>query len=174
MKIFAAISGEDILSKLIPNWVSFVVQLLAFIILALAVIYFAYKPVKKILKQRQDYIDDSIRQAEIAKARASENATRTEEALNNSKKQANEIIEEAKNEALKEKERLMKEASLEIENMRLNAEKDIEQSRKDAQEEIKREMVNIALEASSEVIGRNINNKDNAKLAEDFIRSIDN
>ena len=174
MMTFAAISGDDILHKLVPNWVSFVVQLLAFIILAVAVIYFAYKPVKKILKKRQDYIEENIRQSEIAKSRASDNIARSEETLNKSKKEANEIIEEAKEEALKERERLLKQAEEDVETMRINAQKDIEQSRIDAQEEIRREMVNIALEASSEVLGRNINNKDNAKLAEDFIRSIDN
>ena len=174
MLVFAAISGEDILSKLIPNWVSFVVQLLAFLILAIVVIHFAYKPVKKILKKRQDYVEENIKQSEIAKKRANDNIVRSEETLNASKKEANEIIASAKEEALKEKERILKETSQEVELMRENAEKDIEQSRKDAQEEIRKEMVNIALEASSEVLGRNINNKDNAKLAEDFIRSIDN
>lgn len=174
MLVFAAISGDDIISKLVPNWVSFVVQLLAFLVLVFIVIRFGYKPVKKILKKRQDYIEENIKQTEIAKNRANDNIVRSEETLNASKKQANEIIASAKEEALKEKERIINETNLEVERMKEDAQKDIEQSKVEAQEEIRREMVNIALDASSEVLGRNINTKDNAKLAEDFIRSVDN
>ena len=40
--------------KLVPNWVSFVVQFLSFLILLLVVFFLAYKPVKKILKKLSD------------------------------------------------------------------------------------------------------------------------
>ena len=43
---------EDIMSKLIPNWTSFVVQLAAFLVLVAIVIYFGYKPVKKMITPR--------------------------------------------------------------------------------------------------------------------------
>ena len=46
------IKSSDFTDKLIPNWVSFVVQLAALIVLILIVFIFAYKPVKKIIKKR--------------------------------------------------------------------------------------------------------------------------
>ena len=170
--IDAAITKDDIISKLIPNWVSFVVQLLAFLVMVIVIIIFAYKPVKKMLKKRQDYIEDNIKQAEIAKSEALDNITKSEETLNSSKKEANEIIEQAKLDAEKEKARILEETSQEVSVMKENAQKDIEQSKLDAQEEIRKEMVNLAIEASSEVLGRNINNQDNQRLAENFIRSM--
>lgn len=174
MLIFAAISKDDILSKLIPNWVSFVVQLLAFLVMVVVIIRFAYKPVKNMIKKRQDHIEDQIKQAEEAKLQAEANIVISEQTLTSSKKQANEIVEEAKDNALKEREKILLEAEAEANQIRLNAEKDIEQSRIDAKEEIRKEMVNIALQASEEIIQRNITSKDNEKLAEDFIRSIEN
>ena len=168
-----AISKTDIISKLIPNWVSFVVQLLAFLVLVAVITFFAYKPVKRIIKARQDYIEDNIKQAEIAKTEANQNIIKTEETLTLSKKQANEIIQQAKEDALKEKEKILESASIEANQMRIDAENDIELAKIEAKEEIRKEMVNIALEASSEVLGRNISTKDNERLAEDFIRRID-
>lgn len=173
MTMFAAISGDDILSKLIPNWVSFVVQILAFLVMVVIIIIFAYKPVKKLIKKRQDYIEDNIHQSEVAKDRAHENVTRSEELITQSQKTANEIVQEAKLEAEKERERIIEEANAQVAQMKLDAERDIENAKEEAREEIRQEMVSIALEASSEIISRNINTSDNQKLAEDFIRSLE-
>lgn len=168
-----AISRDDIINKLVPNWVSFVVQLAAFLVLVIVVIIFAYKPVKKLIKKRQDYIEDNIRQSEIAKKRANDNILKSEDTLNASYRQANEIIEQAKSDALKERNIILEETDNMVKKMKLDAQKDIEQSRIDAKEEIRKEMVNLALDASSEILSRNVNDEDNARLADDFIRSLD-
>ena len=55
---------KSIADKLIPNWLSFVIQFSSFIILLLVVFFLAYKPVKKMLKKRQDYIQEEIEQAQ--------------------------------------------------------------------------------------------------------------
>ena len=57
------LSSDDFTSKLIPNWPSFVTQLAALVVLIIVVIVFAYKPVKKILKKRQDHIEENIKEA---------------------------------------------------------------------------------------------------------------
>ena len=61
------LSSDDFTSKLIPNWVSFVTQLGALVVLVTVVIIFGYKPIKKIIAKRQDYIEQNIRDAEQAK-----------------------------------------------------------------------------------------------------------
>jgi len=60
-----------------------------------------------------------------------------------------------------------------ITKMKDDAQKDIEQATLDAKDEIRKEMVNLALSASSEILKREVNAKDNARIAEDFIRSIE-
>ena len=172
-EITDTLNQESILSKLIPNWTSFVVQLAAFLVLVAVVIYFAYKPVKKIIKTRQDYIEDNIKQSELAKSRANDNIIKSEETLTASHKEANEIIEQAKLDAENERNRILEETSVLVSKMKQNAEADIKQSKEDAKEEIRKEMVNLALDASSEILSRNVNTKDNEKLADDFIRSLD-
>ena len=164
---------QDIVSKLIPNWTSFLVQLLAFLVLVAGIIYFAYKPVKKIIKTRQDYIEDNIKQSELAKSRANDNIIKSEETLTQSHKQATEIIEQAKLDAEIERSQILEEASRTVTKMKQDAQADIEQSKEDAKEEIRKEMVALALDASSEILSRNVNTKDNEKLADDFIRSMD-
>ena len=163
---------SSIKDKLIPNWVSLVVQITALAILILIVVFCAYKPVKKMLKKRADYIENNIRESEESKAIALKREKQSSEIILDSKKQAASIIEEAQISASKEKEVMIAEAKEEIRKMKSDAEKDIELSKQEALDDIHSEMVNVALAASSEILKREVNDKDNARLAEEFIDNL--
>lgn len=166
------LSSDDFTSKLIPNWVSFVTQLGALVVLILVVIIFGYKPIKKIITKRQDYIEQNIRDAEEAKATWQENEKKSEETVLASNRTAANIVAEAKDMALKEKAKILEETALEVEKMKLEAENDIARMELEAQEEIRKEMVTIALDASKELLGREIDSKDNTRLIEEFIDEV--
>ena len=164
---------EYIKSSLIPSWVSFVVQAAALVIMLVVVIVVAYKPVKKMLAKRADYVETNIRESETAKAEAMKNATATQEALIASKKEASEIISNAKMMAENNKQAAIEQTQLEINKMKALAEEDIERSKVDAKEEIRKEMISVALAASEEVLKREINEKDNSRIVTDFIKDLD-
>lgn len=166
-------TSGDFISKLIPNWVSFVVQLAALLVLIAAVIFLAYKPVKKILTDRQNYIENNIKQSEEDKAIAAQNAKQSEEMIIASQKKADQLVQEARQASLEERNRMVEETNQLITKMKDDAQKDIEQATLDAKEDIRKEMVNLALSASSEILKREVNEKDNARIAEDFIRSLE-
>lgn len=160
-------------SNLIPSWVSFVVQFAAFVIMIVVILLVAYKPVKKLLSKRADYVENNIRDSETAKAEAETNAAQSRETLIASKKEAANIVAEAKALADANKAAAIEETQLEINQMKALAEEDIVKSKEDAKEEIRKEIVNVALAASEEVLKREVNEKDNAKVVEDFIKDLD-
>ena len=164
--------GETIRNNLIPSWTSFVMQVAAFIILLVVVIFVAYKPVKRILKQRQDYIEQEISDAEKDKATAAMNLAQSEETINSSKREAAQIIEDAKNQALVVKDEILADARNEVAKMKQEAQDDIEKSRQEALDDIHDEMVEVALLTSSEILKREVNDKDNARLAKEFIDNL--
>lgn len=163
---------ESFYSKLIPNWMSFLVQFLALIVLLIVVTIFAYKPVKKIIKKRQDFIENNIKESEENKKLALDNKTKSEQLIIESNKKANEIISDANKAAMVEREKVVNETNDIIKKMKIDAEKDIERAKEDAQEEIRKEMVSIALSTSEEILKREVNSKDNQKFAEDFIEGV--
>ena len=166
---------KDYISKnLIPSWVSFVVQVSALVIMVIVVLFVAYKPVKKMLTKRADYVENNIRESETAKAEAMKNATASQEALIASKREAAEIVAEAKATAINNQKEMIEQTQLEINNMKEQARVDIENSKQEAREEIRKEMVSVALAASEEVLKREVNKKDNARVIEDFIKDLDN
>ncbi len=164
--------GNTIRNNLIPSWVSFVMQVAAFIILLIVVIFVAYKPIKKMLKARQDYIEKEISDAEKSKAEANVYLTQSQETILASKKQASEIIADAQLEAKRQQEEILLNASKEVEKMKKMAEEDIQRSRQEALDDIHKEIVEVALLTSSEILKREVNTKDNARLAEEFIEKL--
>ena len=172
MPLYAESIGETISSigeKLIPNWISFVVQFLSFLILLLAVFFLAYKPVKRILKKRADHIEDEINQAEERNAQAAASVNEAKELVSSSKVKASEIIKNAESQGQEKYDAIILEAKQEVAEMKKAAEEDIERAKVDAVQDIRSEMVNVALSASREILKREVDKKDNVKLAEDFI-----
>ena len=165
--------ADEIGHKLIPNWISFTVQFAALVIMILVIFFVAYKPVKKIMTKRANYVEANIRDSEKAKAEAQQNISASEEMVIASKKEAAEIIASAKATADSNSRATLEETALEVKKMKDDAKADIERSKKEAKEEIRQEMVSVALTASEEVLKREINEKDNARLVEDFIKEID-
>ena len=166
------LTSESFTSKLIPNWPSFVAQLGALVVLIVVVIVFAYKPIKKILKKRQDHIDEKIKEAEKSKLVWKENELKSKETVLASERTAADIVAEAKKTAEKEKAAILETTQLEVNKMKSEAENDIARMEEEAQEQIKKEIVNVALDASKELLGREVSSKDNVRLVEDFIEEV--
>ena len=158
--------------KLVPNWVSFVVQFLSFLILLLVVFFLAYKPVKKILKKRADYVENEIKQAKENNDQAQASIEEAKQLVASSKEKASEIIKNAENQGQERFDAIILEAKQEVAEMKKTAEQDIERAKEDAIQDIRSEMVNVALSASKEILKREVDSKDNTKLAEDFINRI--
>ena len=163
---------KTIQEKLIPNLLSFVVQFLSFLVLIIAVFILAYKPVKRILKKRADYIENEIKEAKQSNLEAEKNLTEAKEMVASSKVQASEIIARAEKQGQERYDMMLVSANNEIVEMKKDAEKDIERAKEEAIQDIRNEMVNVALSASEEILKREVDSQDNKRLAEDFINRL--
>lgn len=166
------LNAEAFTKKLIPNWPSFIAQVGALVVLILVVIIFAYKPIKKIIKKRQDYIEGQIKDAEKSKAVWQENELKSKETVLASSRTAADIVAEAKSNAEMERKQILDQAALDVERMKKDAENDIARMEVEAEEKIRKEMVSVALDASKELLGREISSEDNTRLLEEFIEDM--
>lgn len=168
-----AISKDDFISKLFPNVWDALATFLAFIILLLVAFYFAYKPVKKLLKKRGDYVEGKIKDADDKEKQANEKLKEAEQRVKDSNIEAMEIVEKAKEDATKEKDRIAAEAKLAREAEVKKAKEQIAQEIEASKDEVHKEIVSVALDASKKVLSREVNSKDNEKLIDDFIKDLD-
>ena len=158
--------------KLIPNLLSFVVQFLSFLVLLIVVFVLAYKPVKKILAKRADYVENEIKEARENNLQAQKNVDEAKEMVAQSKVQASEIIKNAEKQGQEKYDAIILQAKSDVEEMKVGAQEDIERAIEEAIKDIHDEMVKVALSASEEILKREVDNKDNKRLAEDFINRL--
>ena len=163
---------KTISEKLIPNWISFVIQFLSFLILLTVVFVFAYKPVKKILKKRADFVENEIKEARENNLIAQKNVEEAKEMVATSKVQASAIIKNAEQQGHEQYDAIIEQAKTDVEEMKKDAQKDIERAKEEAIQDIRNEMVSVALSASEEILKREVDSKDNKRLAEDFINRL--
>ena len=159
----------DIKEKLFPDIWDFVAVFLAFIVLLIAVFFFAYKPVKKVLKQRGDYVEGKIKTAEEREEKSQQLLNEANEEVKAKKVEAMGIVEKAKEDAQKERAAILEKAKQEKEEEIKRTKEEIAQEIEASKDEIHREIVSVAIDASSKVLEREVNKKDNEKLIDSFI-----
>ncbi|MDY6430128.1 MAG: F0F1 ATP synthase subunit B [Bacilli bacterium] len=166
-------SADDFVNKVFPNniW-ELVIQIAAFVILLLIVFFIAYKPVKKMLKKRGDFIETNINEALEKNKIATEAALNKEKTIEEGKLEASRIINAAKIEAAAEANKILAEAKEDAAKVKKKADEDIKLAKEQSLLETRNEMVDVALSASSVLLGREINDEDNSRLVSDFINSI--
>ena len=165
----SGISKEEFVDKLFPNPWDALAVFLAFIVLLLAVFYFAYKPVKKLIKQRGDYVEDKIKTAETREKESEKLLNEANEEIKAKRIEAMGIVEKAKEDANKERQAILDKAKEEKQSELQRTREEIAQEIEASKDEIHREIVSVALDASSKVLEREVNSKDNEKLIDSFI-----
>lgn len=141
-------------------------------ILFLLVKKFLYKPVKKVLKQREDEIEVHYSAAKQAEDEANKSKQQYETALMGAKDEADSIIKTAAEKAKRRSESIALEAQEKADRILRQAEQDAALEREKAADSIKREIVEISSALSSKLIEREINTDDHKALIDSFIDEI--
>ncbi len=142
------------------------------LILFFAMKKFLFKPVKNIMDKRQEEIEKSISDAELAKEEAANLKEEYEKRLSSAKIEADQVIKTAvKNAQLKEEE-IIKDANKKASDILQRADKEIENRKNAAFSDIKDEVSEIAISIATKIIKKDINEKDHEKLINEFIDEI--
>lgn len=168
-----AITKEGFIEKLFPNPWDALAVFLAFIILLIVVFYFAYKPVKKLIQKRRDYVEGKLRNAENSEKEALQKVEEAQLELKKSRQEALVIVEQAKVDADQERQRIHAKAKEEADQEVLRAKQEIEQEIEKSKDEIHSQIVDVAFDASKKVLSREVNQKDNEKLINEFISDLE-
>ncbi|MEA5061192.1 MAG: F0F1 ATP synthase subunit B [Erysipelotrichaceae bacterium] len=166
-------SPEEFMQKIIPNLWAFLIQLLALLIMIIIFFIFAYKPVRKILNKRKDHIESQISEAEKKNELASKTQFEANNNLLESRKKADQIVTEAKEIAKTESRKIIDSTNLEVTKIKQAADEDIASKKEAAKDDIRKEIINVALDASKEIIQREVSEDDNRKLVDDFLKEMD-
>lgn len=159
----------DTINDAIPNLYVTLAQIGAFIVMVLVVIFFGYKPIKKKLDARREYVkknlDDSDKHLKEAKKKEKE----AEDIITASRIQANSIVEKARKQAIEEKNQMLDEAEKAIALKKIQDEKELKDKEQKMIKDNRDKIISTALDASKEILKREIKEEDNKKIVDDFI-----
>ena len=164
------VSENQELVTIVP-W-TLIAQLCNLFIQLLLIKKFLFKPVREMLEKRKAAADAAIGDAQKAKEEAENMKTSYETSILSAKNQAGEIIATARKTAATESDAIISQANEQVVAMKAKAEQDIAQERRKAVNEIKDEIGSMAMEIAGKVIGRELNEKDHAKLIDEFINNV--
>lgn len=160
-------------TKLIPNVWAFLVQFIALIVMLIIVIKLAYKPVHKFLENRKKILKDEVDETEKARNEANRDKELAHKSISEAKTKANNIIKEAEQNARNKSEKILADTQNEVKDLKEKSLKEIEEAKKKAIKELNDEIVDVAFDASSKILEREVNKKDNSKIVEDFLKELD-
>lgn len=148
------------------------ISLANLVLIFLIVKKFLYKPVKKVLSQRQNELDSQYAKAEEAEAKANENREQWENILSTAETKADEIIKTAAENAKRRGEAIVNDAQNRADGIIRQAEEDAVLERKKSVDGMKREIIEISGAISEKLLEREINTEDHRALIDSFIEEI--
>lgn len=133
---------------------------------------FLYKPVKKMMAQRQTELDEKYSRAQEAESAAESKKEEWDKKMQTSREEADEIIQKAVANANKSGERIVADAKDKADGIIRQAQTEAELERKKANDEMKREIVDISTMLTKKMLDREINEEDHRKLIDTFVENL--
>ena len=155
------VSGETIL-----------VLTISFVVLILILKKLLFKPIMGFLDSRTKEIKDNFEQIENGKKDIEGMKTKYQEEFERIEKTAYDKMQEAIKEGLAAKTEIMSDAHNQAEKVLTKATEEIKQEKEKALVELKKEVINISIQTTQKVIGKNMDEKTNQKLVDEFISDL--
>lgn len=131
-----------------------------------------FKPVKKMIDDRQKEIDGMYADANEAKKQALEAESRYTEKLREANTEASAIISQAAQTAREKGDTILQEARQEAARLKEKAAEDIRLEQKKAVNQMKNEISGMAVAIAAKVAEKEISEKDHEALIEQFIENL--
>jgi F-type H+-transporting ATPase subunit b len=140
------------------------------IIFFLLIKKFLFKPVLKIMEEREKMIQDQFDQAEAVNAEAMEQKEKYEEALKGARDDSITILEQARERAQAESDQIVKDAKERADKITLQAQENLENDRERAMEEVQSQIATLAVSAAAKILGDVSNGQTDEEMYRQFLQ----
>lgn len=159
-------SEGDIMSSLGIDWTLLIIQLVAFLVLVWVLSKFVYPVFMRIIDERQEKIEASVKAAEIAEQKAESAQEEVANLLKEARKEARDIVTTAKDEAAAMVEASDKKAKARAEKIVADAHEQIEKDVIAARKTLHNDTIELVAMATEKVVGKIATDKvDDALIA---------
>ena len=153
------------------TWI-FLSQVISFVIVALVMKRFAYKPILTVLEERRQRIAEGLLNAEKIKQQLAEAEQRHAEILAQANAQAQKMIDEARESASHVAERREQEAIAAAEQIIAKAREATVIEHEKTMTDLKRELGRLVVDTTAKVTGKVLTSEDQKRLQEEASRQL--
>jgi F-type H+-transporting ATPase subunit b len=150
----------------------FVWTILTFLLLVFILAKFAWKPLLKMLQDREDMVRSSLEDAEKAKSELERLNEESEAIMAKARSEAQSILADGKAAAEKVKDDIIAKSKEQANKIREDAGNQIQVEKDKAISEIKKEVVNLTLLVAEKLIQKNLSDADNKSLIEESLKKV--
>jgi len=150
----------------------FLSQVVSFIIVALVLRQFAYKPILKVLEERRQRIAEGLLNAEKIKQQLAEAEERHADILAKANAQAQKMIDDARDSAARAGEIKQQEAVVAAEQIVAKAREASAIEHERTMAELKRELGRLVVDTTAKVTGKVLTSEDQKRLQEEAARQV--
>jgi F-type H+-transporting ATPase subunit b len=144
-------------------------QIINFLIILYLLNRIAVGPITRILAERRARIEQGMKDAEQARADREQAEQERLNALQEARREANDILARAQRVAQETREQDIAATRAELDRMRERATADIEAEKQRALTDLRAEVADLALAAAGKVVGESMNAERQRRLVEEFL-----
>jgi F-type H+-transporting ATPase subunit b len=143
-----------------------------FVVLVLVLSKFAWKPLLKSLKDREDTIRQALDSAEKARAESAQLLKRNEENLAKAEEEYRKILREGKALAEKLKEEIVAKAHQQAQRELQQAKEEIHRDIDAAKQQLRGEVADLAIQAAGKILDETMDTQKHKKIVDKFLSQL--
>ncbi len=163
---------DKVVSEMMPTPLVMITTFLSLMDLVIILTKFAYKPIKKSIDARKEYLKNHIEQTEENTKISDSKIDEADVLLNEAKIKSTKILEDAAAAGTSRSIEILSKAKRTTDDLMNETRKEIELEKQVAKDSIKNEMIDVAFEAAQKLLDKELDEKTNKRIIEEFIDSI--
>jgi len=163
---------EDLIKTFHIDWKTLIAQLVNFTFVMVVLLFFAVKPIMRLMKARETKIAKGLEDADAAAIRLQEAEKDKKQAISDGRKEAQKIINQSDKDAEDLRQKKLEQAQAEVKKVIEEARRQIKNEREKMIHEVKAELGELVLLAVNKVSKDGINEKSHQKLIDSAIEEI--
>ncbi|MCI6377563.1 MAG: F0F1 ATP synthase subunit B [Clostridiales bacterium] len=164
-----SVQSLDIIS--VNIW-QILISLANLLIMFLILKRFLFKPVQKVVREREEQVTKIYGEAEESRSAAMGMKQEYEARLASAREEADGLVRNAVNTAQRKSDQIVNEASAQASRLKQKAEEEIAMERKQMLADVRGELSDIAVSIASKVVEREIQPKDHEAFMDEFIKNV--
>ncbi len=151
---------------------TFIAMIFNFILLVGGLGYLLFKPVRKMLAERRQHIQDELDAAAKQRLEAAEVKRQAEAMLEEARSQAFDLVEQARVEAERVRQERLAETRKELQRLTERNRAELQYAREKVVEEVRQEMVTLVMAVAGKVLGETMDPATHRRFIEHFLQGL--